>query len=38
VLNLFDEDCAIAQPPLKKKKVEEKKPQLVAAPEPFFKS
>ena len=38
VLNLFDEDCAIPQPPLKKKKVEEKKPQVVATPEPFFKS
>ena len=38
VLNLFDEDEAIPQPPLKKKKVEEKKPQVVATPEPFFKS
>lgn len=37
VLNLFDEDCAI-EPPLKKKKVEERKPQVVATPEPFFKS
>jgi hypothetical protein len=38
VLNLFDEDESIPQPPLKKKKVEEKKPQVVATPEPFFKS
>ena len=38
VLNLFDEDCAIDEPALKKKKVEEKKPQVVATPEPFFKS